>query len=99
MKFWSDGYPPARKYQRTVSGRIIREFIFYERTTDFPKTRPARPKPTPNRNHVINLKKVKSLQVNAQISFLKKHKKHALLCHILFAENFYPLYSLDMIIF
>ena len=39
--------PPARTYQRTVSGRIICEFIFYGRTTDLPKTRPARPEPTP----------------------------------------------------
>ena len=46
-------HPPAKPAQPTrppepINGRIIREFIFYGRTTDFPKTRPARPEPTPN---------------------------------------------------
>ena len=41
----------ARTYQRTVNERIIREFIFYERTTVLLKTRPTGPKPTPT--HII----------------------------------------------
>ena len=40
--------PTARTYQRTVSKRIIRDFIFYGRTTVLLKTRPARPESTPN---------------------------------------------------
>ena len=45
-------HPPAKPAQPTrppepINERIIREFIFYGRTTDFPKTRPARPEPTP----------------------------------------------------
>ena len=39
--------PTARTYQQTVSGRIIRDFIFYGRITVLLKTRPARPEPTP----------------------------------------------------